>query len=188
MLFELRAWLLAIPPTLVALVAREANDNAEVLLEIHERAIALLHEHGIHPLSLKSDGTETERSVQRMFTAAASARFHKEPLSISHCTLAMKVPRFFGLPSFVAQDPKHVGKTARNQILSGARYLIIGCFGMLYRHLQLASGPFARLFRRNVERVEKQDDRAAARTFSGAFWWSFPSTVRLRRICLLLAN
>lgn len=89
-------------------------------------------------------------------------------ISIPNCTLVLKIGLINGYPSFVVQDPKHGGKTARNQILSGARYLIIGCFSLLYRYLlELANSPFCRLFRRDVERVDKQDDRAAARTLSG---------------------
>lgn len=57
---------------LVALVARKADDKAPALLEMHERVIDLLHGHDIHPLSLSSDGTETERSLQHMITASAS--------------------------------------------------------------------------------------------------------------------
>lgn len=42
------------------------------------------------------------------------------------------------------------------------------CFSLLYPHLlQLVNNPLCRPFRRDVERVNKQGDRAAAHTLSG---------------------
>ena len=65
------------------------------------------------------------------------------------------------------QDSKHGAKTARNQLFTGARILALGNFPMFFQMLldvvNHASSP---LFRRDVERVDKQDDRAAARLLS----------------------
>ncbi|VDC00174.1 unnamed protein product [Peniophora sp. CBMAI 1063] len=77
---KMRAWLIAIPligipPILVALSAREGNVSAGQLFAMHQKLIDLMHVHGIHPVLLSSDGTETERSLQRMIHDSATDYF-----------------------------------------------------------------------------------------------------------------
>ncbi|KAJ6564261.1 hypothetical protein B0H19DRAFT_870672, partial [Mycena capillaripes] len=71
----------------------------------------------------------------------------------------------------MTQDSKHALKTARNQIHTGARILVVGFFVILFAHLrELACLLHADMYvippHHDVEKVDKQDDRAAARTFS----------------------
>ena len=64
------------------------------------------------------------------------------------------------------QDTKHAKKTARNQLHSGARLLVLGNNVVLYRHLlNLAQSPNHALYIRNVVNVDKQNDKAAYRVF-----------------------
>lgn len=161
--------LLGIPPILVALLARCGNENVTHLLDMHNTVIHLLDSHGIHPTSLSSDGTETERALQRSIAANSPSYYsHTIISSVPNCTITSQVPLINGFPSVIVQDSKHAAKTGRNQLLSGARFLAIGSFPMFYHMLlDLANHPLSCLFRRDVERVDKQDDRAAARLFSG---------------------
>ncbi|EJD35366.1 hypothetical protein AURDEDRAFT_75363, partial [Auricularia subglabra TFB-10046 SS5] len=65
------------------------------------------------------------------------------------------------------QDSKHGLKTARNQLYTGARLLALGNYPLLYTHLhELALLPGSPLFNRDVIKVDRQEDRAAARLFS----------------------
>lgn len=174
MVLQLRIYLLTIPlpkipPILVAAVARGSKDSAEALRDMHFELTDLLHQASIHPLSLSSDGTETERKLQRHITNMAhSLHKYSIPNTAAGCTIDLEIPIFHGYPSIIVQDSKHALKTGRNQLFTGARMLVLGNFACFFQQLlnfsKHALGP---LFARDVEKVDRQDDRAAARLFSG---------------------
>ncbi|KAJ6504529.1 hypothetical protein DFH09DRAFT_943717 [Mycena vulgaris] len=172
---KLRVWMLSIPlpkipPILVAAVARGSSTKAEDLSQMHFKLAELLHEHDIHPISLSSDGAEVERAAQRMIAESApSYHIYVIPNPTPRCEITLKIPLYYGYhPTIILQHSKHALKTARNQILTGARVLIIGFFMVLYTYIRdLAMNAAGPLYRRDVEKVDKQDDRAAARLFSG---------------------
>ncbi|KAJ7096746.1 hypothetical protein B0H15DRAFT_774023 [Mycena belliarum] len=94
----------------------------------------------------------------------------RHPNSKPGCTVLLEIPRYYGHhATIITQDSKHALKTARNQIMTGARIIIIGFFAAFYCMLRnlafLIGGP---LFSNDIEKVDKQDDRAAARLFSAA--------------------
>ncbi|KAJ7755364.1 hypothetical protein DFH07DRAFT_725426, partial [Mycena maculata] len=67
----------------------------------------------------------------------------------------------------ITQDSKHALKTARNQLMTGARMIVLGFFTIFYSMLRnIAFNILSPLFTHNVEKVDKQDDRAAAHLFS----------------------
>ena len=77
-----------------------------------------------------------------------------------------KTPIYEGNPIIVVQDPKHGKKTARNQIFSGARLLVLGNCPVLYKQLLfLAKENGHSIYIRDVVNTDKQDDGAAFRTF-----------------------
>ncbi|KAF8156928.1 hypothetical protein B0H34DRAFT_657929 [Crassisporium funariophilum] len=175
---KLRIWLLTIPlpripPILVAAVVRGAATNAEALLAMHEKLTDLLHKQGIHPVSNASDGTEVERQTQQL-VAACTPSHHiyiipNKSLGTKG-SICLRIPLYKGLyPMVNVQDSKHALKTARNQLFTGARILVMGFFPAFYAQLrELALNPAGPLFTRDVEGVDRQDDRAAARTFSSS--------------------
>jgi hypothetical protein len=75
-------------------------------------------------------------------------------------------------PVVMIQDSQHGCKTARNATFSGARMLILGNYPVIFedlRRLAMESGP---LFNHDVEKLDRQDDNAAIRLFSGdALQW-----------------
>ncbi|GBB86238.1 hypothetical protein RclHR1_12680004 [Rhizophagus clarus] len=76
------------------------------------------------------------------------------------------MPMYRNLPIITVQDPKHARKTARNQLHSGARLLVLGNNVILYRHLlTLAQAKDHAIYIRDVVNVDKQDDGAAYRLF-----------------------
>ncbi|KAJ7745879.1 hypothetical protein DFH07DRAFT_924502 [Mycena maculata] len=172
---KLRVWMLSIPlpkipPILVAAVARGSSTKAEDLVKMHRQLVDLLHDADIHPISLASDGAEVERAAQRMIADSAPDHFiYTIPNPTAGCLITLKIPLYYGQhPTIITQDSKHALKTARNQILTGARILVLGFFVVLYVHIRDLAGNIAGpLFTRDVEKVDKQDDRAAARMFSG---------------------
>jgi len=138
---------------------------------MHTTLAALLHQQGIHPVSLASDGTEVERQTQDLIANSAPSHYvYIIPNKIlgSIGNISLRIPLFLGRYLFViVQDSKHALKTARNQLLTGARILVFGFFTAFFALLrELATNIAGPLFARDVERVDRQDDRAAARTFS----------------------
>lgn len=173
MSFQLRIYLLTIPlakvpPILVAAVARGSKDSAEDLQDLHFRLTDLLHTNGIHPVSLSSDGTETERKLQRLIIGSAHSVFkYIVPNPSPGCSITLDIPQFHGHPSIIVQDSKHGLKTSRNQLFTGARMLVLGNFPCYYQQLlDFSKHALGTLFARDVEKVDRQDDRAAARLFS----------------------
>ncbi|KAJ7192601.1 hypothetical protein GGX14DRAFT_578036 [Mycena pura] len=69
-----------------------------------------------------------------------------------------------------AQDAPHARKTARNNIFSGARGLVLGDFVVHYKQLydMAMTVPDPTLYERDVIRADRQDDNAAHRVFSAA--------------------
>lgn len=157
------------PPLVIAAVARGSKDSSDSLMDMHRRIIALLDEHDIHPVSLASDGTDVERQTQAKITAAAPKIL---PFTIrnSHkgCQINLEIPLHNGTwPFVIVQDSKHALKTARNNLFTGARILVLGHFAAFFSQLRdLAANALSPLFVRDVEKVDRQDDRAAARLFS----------------------
>jgi hypothetical protein len=135
---------------------------------MHFQLTDLLHQARIYPVSLSSDGTETERKLQRLVVEAAHSVFnYTVPNTSAGCSIDLEIPLFHGHPSIPVQDSKHGLKTARNQLFTGARMLALGNFPCFYqRLLEFAKHPLGPLFSRDVEQVDRQDDRAAARLFS----------------------
>lgn len=129
----------------------------------------LLNDVGIFPISQAADGKETERSTQRLIAAAADSILpYCIPNNIPGCTLHFSITMFRGRPSVMVQDSLHGSKTARNQLITGARFLILGNFAIIYSMVRdLAAHALGPLFHRDVERVDKQDDQAAARLLAG---------------------
>ncbi|GES83371.1 hypothetical protein RCL_jg16077.t1 [Rhizophagus clarus] len=77
-----------------------------------------------------------------------------------------QMPMYRNLPIITVQDPKHARKTARNQLHSGARLLVLRNNVILYRHLlTLAQAKDHAIYIRDVVNVDKQDDGAAYRLF-----------------------
>jgi hypothetical protein len=69
------------------------------------------------------------------------------------------------------QDSKHALKTLRNNLFSGARLLVLGNHPATYsqvRGIAFSNQPDSPLYRRDVEKVDRQDDNAATRLFSAA--------------------
>ncbi|KAJ7683601.1 hypothetical protein B0H17DRAFT_1137725 [Mycena rosella] len=150
------------------------NDDLDALfakakLRKVDKLINLLHEYDIHPISMASDGAEVERAMQRLIAdSAPSHHIYVIPNSTPGCHIELRIPLYFGHhPTIMCQDSKHGLKTVRNQIHTGAHILIIAFFVILYAHLrELVLNIAGPLFTRDVEKVDKQDDRAAAWVFS----------------------
>lgn len=77
------------------------------------------------------------------------------------------IPFFRKQPIACVQDSKHLLKTFRNNLYSGARLLTFPDSVAHYGQVRaIAFSGDSPLFRRDVEKVDRQDDNAATRLFS----------------------
>lgn len=128
-----------------------------------------LLEKGVWPVSYACDGTEKERATQRKLQVQAHStdirRIGAPSADVDDITI--NIPLFEGKPMALVQDSLHARKTWRNNIHSGTKTMVLGDFPILYKHLRdLAFNTDSPLYRRDVEKTDKQDDRAAARVQS----------------------
>ncbi|TFY61742.1 hypothetical protein EVJ58_g4317 [Rhodofomes roseus] len=127
-----------IPPLILAAKAIPDNLDAPTLCVHSRRLIMGLAERKIHVASYACDGTETERSVQRLITSQSPRRIvHtiKHPIEgMSDLTIA--IPTYHGLPTVMIQDNKHGLKTARNNLYSGIRKISPSELASTLRHSQ----------------------------------------------------
>jgi hypothetical protein len=128
-----------------------------------------LEAHRMHVSSYACDGTETERSVQRLLISKASQKMIRTiPHPVSGCRdIEFTYALYNNMAMVIIQDSKHALKTYRNNNFSGARLLTLGNSVAMYGHVRdLAFAEDGPLFVRDVEKIDRQDDNAAARLFS----------------------
>ena len=175
---QLRLWCTVIPligiPTIVVAAEAIANDlSADALYFKSRRVIEGLHSYGVNVVSYSVDGAAVERATQDLFISKArtvlSIKF-PDPEEQDH---VIQVPLFgpAGSPVVMVQDSKHALKTLRNNLFSGARLLVLGNNPAMYsqvRDIAFSDQQNSPLYRRDVEKMDRQDDNAATRLFSAA--------------------
>ncbi|KAJ7661512.1 hypothetical protein DFH06DRAFT_1089007 [Mycena polygramma] len=170
---KVRVWCLTVPlpgltPLVVAAMPIPNDMKAEQLLVPLEKILFGLLERNIRVVSYACDGTEVERSVQRMLVAKAERTItHTIPSPIPGAPDFIIVIGFFhGVPVIMIQDSKHGLKTFRNNLFTGARMLTFGNFTAIFRRIyRMAMDRNAPVYKRDVERLDRQDDPAATRLF-----------------------
>lgn len=144
------------------------NLDAKLLLTLLEKVVNGLIDRGIQVVSYACDGTEVERSVQRLFIEKADEIEYviKNPRSGSPDT-QITIVKYRGQAMCMIQDSKHALKTFRNNLFSGARLLTLGNFTAMYNHIrEIAMEDGSPLYKRDVDKLDRQDDNAASRLFS----------------------
>lgn len=158
-------------PIVAAALAISNNMTAEQGLVWLKKMVSGLLERGVNVVSYAADGTATERTIQRMFEESADAyndyiiphpEDHGRDINLH---IPLYGPRL--KPIANKQDSKHALKTFRNNWCSGARTIIMGKYVVLYSQLRAIAFGGGPLMLRDVERLDRQDDNAACRTFSG---------------------
>ncbi|GLB42721.1 hypothetical protein LshimejAT787_1201700 [Lyophyllum shimeji] len=168
-LFCLQVPVAKIPTIIVAALAIPDNLTAEDLF-VHLWAIITgFREWKIPVSSYSTDGSNTERKLARLLEDHAT---HTSTTSIQHgCSghppITIRIPFFGTYPIATVQDPKHLLKTFRNNLYSGARLLTfpnhVAHFAQV-REMSLAND--SPIYPRDVDRADRQDDAAATRLFS----------------------
>jgi hypothetical protein len=156
---------------IIAAKAIPNNLDAKALLPFSRDIIVGLINQNINVISYACDGTDVERSVQRLLVSSGTSHVsyvieHPEAKT-GGSDIVIKIPLYDGHPVTVVQDSKHALKTYRNNLYSGARLLVLGNYVAMYGYARdMAFDDSSPLYHRDVEKMDRQDDNAATRLFS----------------------
>ncbi|KAF6746318.1 hypothetical protein DFP72DRAFT_1017300 [Ephemerocybe angulata] len=173
---KLRLWCCQIPlpkvSTIIvaAMCIGESMDTDELTGYLHDIILGFIR-HDIMVVSYCADGSSQERSIQDKTEARATEqRTYAIPHPVAgHRAISFDIPIFDGQPIAMLQDSKHLLKTARNNLFSGARLLTFPNGVAMYADiLNMAAADDTPLYQKDVINVDRQDDNAAARLFSAA--------------------
>ena len=154
-----------VAPVLLAVLPISDSETHVTLLPHLRKVLRGLIKAKIQIVSYSCDGTELERKIQQGILDEARERLEytiKSPRRGMPDT-TITIPIIDGQPVSLLQDSKHALKTLRNNLFSGARLLTLGNYTMLYttiHDLALANG--SPLYRRDVEKLDRQDDNAVS--------------------------
>ncbi|KAJ3862642.1 hypothetical protein EV359DRAFT_65475 [Lentinula novae-zelandiae] len=139
------------PPFIIAAIPIPESMSVAKLFELHKTVLFGLLDYQVKIISYACDGTENEWNVQQSF------------IDIAETVIEETIPDPHpGQPPLV--DSKHALKTFRNNLFSGARLPVLGNFLAMYRDVRaMAFEPGSPLYHRDVEKLDRQDDNAAAR-------------------------
>ena len=163
-----------VAPTIVAARAIPNKISSNELVRYQLEILHGLIGQKIQVVSSASDGSATERSMQHKLAATADGTReyrirHPKPTDPANPDITTSIPIFKGQPVIMVQDAKHAAKTARNNVTTGAKLLTLGNYIAMYSQVRKAAfahdGP---LYRRDVEKVDRQDDNAACRLLSAS--------------------
>jgi hypothetical protein len=161
-----------IPPLILAAKAIPNSLTAQQLLPLSLDLIQGLLRKRIKVVSYACDGTETERSVQKLIMQKASFRYThriKHPI-LGYDDIVVTIATIDGQSVVMIQDSNHGLKTSRNNLHTGAKILTLGNHVAMYLYNRTAA--FEKgcpLYHRDVEKTDRQDDNAAIRTHSGSY-------------------
>jgi len=160
-----------IPTIIVAALSIPENLTADDLFVYLWQILDGFLRHDLKIASYASDGSNVERKLQHLLESHAT---HTQMVSIKHGSscyhedIKITIPFFGSQPIATLQDPKHLLKTFRNNLFSGARLLTfpnsVALFSQVHDMSQADDSP---IYRRDVEKLDRQDDNAATRLFSG---------------------
>lgn len=163
--------LIRIPTIVVAAEAIADNLSAGELYPKSKWVIEGLQSYGVNIISYASNGAAVERAVQDLFISEAKATLSIKVPDPEEKSRTIQIPLFgpTSSPVVMVQDSKHTLKTLRNNLFSGARLLALGNHMSIYsqvRDIAFSDQPNSPLYRRDVEKMDWQDDNATTRLFS----------------------
>ncbi|KAF9022435.1 hypothetical protein BDZ89DRAFT_1018917 [Hymenopellis radicata] len=169
-LFVVQVPLPKVSPIIVAVLGI-TNLNADALFVFLKQIVDGLLSRGVKVRSYACDGTAVERSVQkRLDDSATRVVTHIIDHPGNAKGIQVKI-HYHGQngdqPIGNMQDSLHGKKSGRNGLYSGARGLTFPNDVAKYSDVKEVAAEGGPIYWRDVEKVDRQDDRAAARLFSG---------------------
>jgi len=175
---KLRLWTLSIPlpnipPLILAAKPIGSKNNAKELAKMEQHLLELLipSDVNLNVISLGSDGTTVEQEARRELLRSGFAKpvhYRLPHPSGNGESIVIELMQIGERVQVVIQDTKHGRKTTRNNAQNGTRTLVFANYTVFYEQIRemAFSGPDSPLYKRDVEKLDRQDDRAAARLFS----------------------
>ncbi|KDR83159.1 hypothetical protein GALMADRAFT_206799 [Galerina marginata CBS 339.88] len=175
---KLRLWSLGIPlpnipPLILAASPIGSKNNAKELAEMEANVLKLLIDSptNFNITSLGSDGTTVEREARRELvrSGVATTVIYRIPHPEGGGrAILVELLKIRNRVMAVIQDTKHCRKTIRNNLFAGPRSLVLGQFLICYQQVREIAfdKEYSPLYERDVVKLDRQDDRAAARLFS----------------------
>nr|GAT55878.1 predicted protein [Mycena chlorophos] len=170
---KLRLWCLQVccpgVPSYV-LAAKGISDSLSVpeLFAFSWKMLTELIDEGVCVCSYANDGTTTERNVQHMIADHAQSKFthsvHDPHPGYEDMVITVAVIN--GQPVALIQDDLHLKKTLRNNPFSGAKSLTFPRHTVHYAQVLRIAQEDGPIYRRDVVKLDRQDDNAAARLFN----------------------
>jgi hypothetical protein len=181
---KLRLWTLQIPlshvpPLILAVAAISSATSSSTLAQMDEDLLRVLlkREEPLSVISIGSDGAISERKARNVLIAklvnageGEINKYHIKHPDGHSPPITIPLLRAFGQVITIVQDSKHCRKTLRNNLFSGARAFVLARHVTFYQQVRDITNDTAHspLHRRDVEHLDRQDDRAAERLFSSA--------------------
>ena len=162
-----------IPTIIVAALSIPDNLDANDLLKFTWEILTGLLARKIKVASYATDGSNVERSVQDKLEQRADRIIdirikHPADDGSVHSDITIPILLFGDQPIAILQDPKHLLKTCRNNSFSGAQVPVLPNHPVLFSDILEMGRADSPIYLRDVEKVDRQDDNAATRLFSGA--------------------
>ncbi|RHZ45219.1 hypothetical protein Glove_683g1 [Diversispora epigaea] len=154
------------PPVIIALIPNNGRDSADIIANLHKKLLLeIASQLNISIISIGSDDAAAEFKAQSIIMNMQTINKIEIIDSTLNINFSCLILSNIG-PVIRIQDPKHAKKTARNIIMSGARVLTFGKHIANFEHfLNLVNSPTSVLYKNDVIKLDRQDDRAAYRSF-----------------------
>ncbi|KAF9488749.1 hypothetical protein BDN71DRAFT_1435913 [Pleurotus eryngii] len=169
-------WSLMVPlpgvtPIVLAVKAISGDLSSGQLLQFLKIILDGLIRYKMEVISYAADGTEVERSVQQKFMNECVECGDHLTMTIPHpdegANIVIVIPRYKSQLIVMIQDSKHALKMLHNNAFTGAKLMVIGNHTFSYRDFHmLAFQDGSPMYHRDVEKLDQQDDNAAARMFA----------------------
>lgn len=157
-------------PVVLHAMCMGSKESAETLMPHSRKLIVGLVKRGVKVVLYACDGTEVERSIQRLLLMGADKRvaFKIPSPEDANCPITAEVGYFEGQAVVMVRDSKHALKTFRNNMFSGARFITIGNHCIYFSQISaIANMPGSPLQSRDANsKLDRQDDNAATRLFA----------------------
>jgi hypothetical protein len=165
---KLQLWALSIPlpsvpPLVLAAKLIPSKISSSQLAEFEKQILDILLPAGFQIVALGSDGTSVEQDSRRASVHSGYAKVvSKQIPSPEPVWLPIKITmlQVHGMLLSVIQDAKHLQKTCQNNLMSGARMLVLGGFTVFYKQIQDMALDFSTspLYLHGVKKLDRQDD------------------------------
>ncbi|KAF8959326.1 hypothetical protein BDZ97DRAFT_1923016 [Flammula alnicola] len=176
---KLRLWTMSIPlpripPLILAASPISSKNNAIQLAKMEESLLQLLihSNQKFNVISLGSDGTSVEREARRELIRSQVAQpvhYHIQHPAPGSSPIIIELLKIGEQIMVSIQDSKHLRKTMRNNAFTGAKSPVLGRFLICYQQVcDIALATDSPIYVRDVKKLDRQDDRAAARLFSAS--------------------